>query len=839
MFVHLHSSPLVVRQTCASVNQPHNTSRPFGLSNDFQPIEILDVKEERRLLLQCLQECGKQVKWRSEVADVVSHGCRALHFSGHGVPGKVIFESASCEAHFLSQQELKTLLLAGDQSSPETAMRLVFVSACHSESVADAFVSAGVPHVVVVPKEDKVLDQKAMEFSKAFYTALLAGHSVLKSFEIGQVQADIVTVADRHNSHFKLLGNGDHATSHLFSDIPPGRYDDLTPPLPINECDAVAEVFVGRSIEVHAVYTALAEGARMASITGDAGMGKTEIALQSCQYATDRHLFEHIFFLRVRARPPAASLASYLLAQLAKTFGVDASDDVDSLCERIRDKLDGLKIADKRLSFLLVLDGCNLLFTPHTMRAQLPQFQAILSQLLRRVRSLSLLLTSTTRLGGGHGLDCGVGERVIPIERLPPWDAALLFTVRAPRRLQVHEMGGGLESFSRGKIMDALGGHPKIICAVAQLLESHDLERDQHEFLHYLIPSVIAGLDPTSKQHFAGDDYCPLLPLIGPTKMTRPEGSLHHVQKSNSSLDLHVATQPAPPPPPSVVGLRIDLPPPHPPSLVSSMSLAVEKTSAAGAGGMSTEQLQLYAIKRRVESVLPTADGRSIWAHAVVEYDKTTTHNGSRHSGSGFDPQQIHLVASLASIPFEFIGQQISRYFATKVRQAAVDRPLSKRCMDFLSSSNRIWGPYGHSPNAHRGMVDLPMFTAFWTWFAPLLDCITTSQLWGFKHPRLLHGFISKEACQNMLGACVAGTFVLRFSETRASCLVLVYVTATSRVEFVPIQYKPATAEFEIRLQDRPTAVAFKSLHELVLAVNVLKFIYPNTPKHEVFKPQR
>ncbi len=71
------------------------------------------------------------------------------------------------------------------------------------------------------------------------------------------------------------------------------------------------------------------------------------------------------------------------------------------------------------------------------------------------------------RLGGGIGLDCGVGERIIPIDRLPSMDAALLFTFRAPRRLQVHEMGGSLDAFTRTPILEALGGHPRTICAVS------------------------------------------------------------------------------------------------------------------------------------------------------------------------------------------------------------------------------------------------------------------------------------------------------------------------------------------------------------------------------------
>ncbi|KAG6970098.1 hypothetical protein JG687_00002820 [Phytophthora cactorum] len=326
IFAHLHSSPLVVRRRSGAnwrSLSPHADAN--GSSSGLEAVELIDVKAERRLLLETLRESGRRLAWHSEVADlhafrkVLSFGCRALHFSGHGVPGQVIFETRKGEAQFVSQQELQDLLLAGgaesrrprrkrdkkirnrqnrrqkntessDSSSesssssssssddatsglairshrvergwvalspppvhekPKIPLQLVFVSACHSESVAQAFVSAGVPHVVVVSKEEKVLDRKAMEFAKAFYTALFAGHSVAKSFQIGRVQADIA-----------VASNGNMG----------GRRGNGT----VNECDAVAEVFVGRSLEVHQVYKSLVEGARLVSITGERGVGKTE-----------------------------------------------------------------------------------------------------------------------------------------------------------------------------------------------------------------------------------------------------------------------------------------------------------------------------------------------------------------------------------------------------------------------------------------------------------------------------------------------------------------------------------------------------------------------------------
>lgn len=528
IFAHLHSSPLVVRRRqgsewrslSSSANLSSSTSTSTASSSTssissaaagLEAVEIIDVKEERKLLVRCVRESQRRIVWHSEVADlhtfrkVLSFGCRALHFSGHGVPGKVIFEDKKCEAQFISQQELKDLLLAGgtekfrpplahsvsgtsdnddeDEYSggsvtahevergwiavdqyprPQVPVKLVFVSACHSESVAEAFVSVGVPHVIVVSKEDKVLDKKAMEFSKAFYTALFAGHSVAKAFEIGQVQADISITSDAGNSKFKLLGSGDHGEM-LFRDVPKGTFIESSLPPPVNECDAVAEVFVGRSIEVHSVYKSLVEGARLVSITGERGIGKTEIALQCAQYATERHLFKHIFFSRFETEdltatgvPAADALGMQgsisLANKFSKSLGVKA-DDFDELANQVR-----IQCAEG--NYLLILDGCN------RKTRQDPRFRSIVSLLLRRVSTLSLLLTGDGKLGAMDG----VGEKIVAVDRLPPSDAALLFTLRAPRKIRAHEMGGStdLAVFGEHPVIRSLLGHPRTICAVRQ-----------------------------------------------------------------------------------------------------------------------------------------------------------------------------------------------------------------------------------------------------------------------------------------------------------------------------------------------------------------------------------
>ncbi|RLN54805.1 hypothetical protein BBJ29_008506 [Phytophthora kernoviae] len=533
IFAHLHSSPLVVRRRSGA--NWRSLSPHAGLNssaNGLEAVELIDVKEERRLLLQTLRESGRRLAWHSEVADlhafrkVLSFGCRALHFSGHGVPGQVIFETRKGEAQFVSQQELQDLLLAGGAESrrprrrrrrkrgskqgekgsdlsesssdlsssesssddaisglavrghrvekgwvslspppvhekPKVPLQLVFVSACHSESVAQAFVCAGVPHVVVVSKEEKVLDRKAMEFAKAFYTALFAGHSVGKSFQIGRVQADIAVTSNGEGggitggrSEFKLLGEGDHNDAP-FRDVSIGACVETDMggrrggKVTVNECDAVAEVFVGRSLEVHQVYKALVEGARLVSITGERGIGKSEVALQCAQYATERRIFSHIYYLRLDTgnegentggdacqHLPEPDLAA-LVNKFAKCLGLQAIS-LEELADQARQRCESENQGDGS-SFLLILDGCN------RPQRQNSRFRAIVAMLMRRVSPLALLLTGDGKFGAMDG----VGEKIIAVGPLPPADAALLFTLRAPRKIKAHEMGGStdLEAF--------------------------------------------------------------------------------------------------------------------------------------------------------------------------------------------------------------------------------------------------------------------------------------------------------------------------------------------------------------------------------------------------------
>ena len=65
-------------------------------------------------------------------------------------------------------------------------LQFVFVSACHSRRAGEAFIAAGVPHVVCIKVDSKILDRAARVFTRAFYLSLVVGDTLADAFSIGR-----------------------------------------------------------------------------------------------------------------------------------------------------------------------------------------------------------------------------------------------------------------------------------------------------------------------------------------------------------------------------------------------------------------------------------------------------------------------------------------------------------------------------------------------------------------------------------------------------------------------------------------------------------------------------
>ncbi|GMF26827.1 unnamed protein product [Phytophthora lilii] len=285
-----------------------------------------------------------------------------------------------------------------------------------------------------------------------------------------------------------------------------------------------------------------------------------------------------------------------------------------------------------------------------------------------------------------------------------------------------------------------------------------------------------------------------------------------------------------------------DRPPPNSHPLISSRS----EPSLSGpitAPTTSLQQLCLLKVADHVRPIIQSEGGSLVWARAVVINAALPDYpNRSNKAQDSYSSAVVRQLQELKDIPLDWVAPQVSCFFATKLKGDAAKRPLSTRSIDFLSKSSLIWGPGCAAPAQRGGAVSLRMFAAFWGWFRPLVDCILFSTLWPHTEPRLLHGFLSKGACVSMLERAPPGTFLLRFSETRVRCLVIAYVRDDQCVQFVPVAWLPERTGWFVALQGvgdaESNGVTFPTLQELILSVNVLKFLFPQTPKEKAFSSQ-
>jgi hypothetical protein len=146
-------------------------------------------------------------------SEVLSRGPQGLHFSGHGEKEALILETDDCIAQRLYQSELSGLL-----SKMKTKLKFVFVAACHSEQAKDVFLNAGAEHVIVIDKQEIIMDKAILTFTHTFYSRIWQpGATVCDAFE--QAVTDVRIANRSEEKKFKLETRDGHdcANCPIFS----------------------------------------------------------------------------------------------------------------------------------------------------------------------------------------------------------------------------------------------------------------------------------------------------------------------------------------------------------------------------------------------------------------------------------------------------------------------------------------------------------------------------------------------------------------------------------------------------------------------------------------------
>ncbi len=166
------------------------------LTEDLSPIENLSIQEEINAIALVLEDISHpiaveivvKVATSQTLQDVLSNRNKPLiiHFIGHGMRDRsntaLVLEDEAGIARSFSEEELAIAL--SNQKQPPC--QLALINACHSEKLAQAFVKAGVSHVIAVNAEDKILDVAARCFSRRLYQALFNQDSVVNSFLVSR-----------------------------------------------------------------------------------------------------------------------------------------------------------------------------------------------------------------------------------------------------------------------------------------------------------------------------------------------------------------------------------------------------------------------------------------------------------------------------------------------------------------------------------------------------------------------------------------------------------------------------------------------------------------------------
>jgi hypothetical protein len=221
-----------------------------------------------------------------------------VHFSGHGQDSALALEAPQIGlSDSLSVDELKNALtrvgVAGPNSSFSNRVALVFVSACHSEKSGQAFVDAGVRHVIAVQSDHRIKDDSARNFTVEFYRSLFAGDTVRHAFNSAllAMDSDDRTQADK----LKLLPADDSLHNEpLFRDgfhLDDGNLQtDRMPPCHVPRANGFS--IMSRQREMTALMNLMRSDKRMVAMHGAPRIGKSSL-LQACAHYLLPRLPDH------------------------------------------------------------------------------------------------------------------------------------------------------------------------------------------------------------------------------------------------------------------------------------------------------------------------------------------------------------------------------------------------------------------------------------------------------------------------------------------------------------------------------------------------------------------
>lgn len=168
-------------------------ANPVDQTNLKLDVEARELKQQLGLVREAKVEITVVHAWAVKTdqvqTEILNSKPDVLHFSGHGGPGLLVFETATGETVTVSGETLAELV------SLTPSIRCVVLNSCFSDSVARLVA----PHVdAVIGCDVSIGDEAASQFSRAFYRALAHGESVENAFKLAK--NDLVWNGSKHEA---------------------------------------------------------------------------------------------------------------------------------------------------------------------------------------------------------------------------------------------------------------------------------------------------------------------------------------------------------------------------------------------------------------------------------------------------------------------------------------------------------------------------------------------------------------------------------------------------------------------------------------------------------------
>ena len=467
------------------------------------PIPPLDFDGERNLLFAALTKCNRALRvftshaTTGQLLRLLMVGCRVLHYSGHGMATGLAFESDAGDMQKVDAATLHQMMSAGAGQSGSDGVQVAFVSACHSEGTALAFIQAGVRHVIAVRSDQQIHDQAAQKFLSMFYLGLTVGKTVREAFDYAKVSvlASPVNGAVEDKKFLLLPLDGDHDVA-IFggSDISAGLWVDCSEEETPNNLQGLPDSFIARNAEMQEVVSKLVKKKRkLVTLTGGVGVGKTALAIAAATYICKRHLFHGVFHIdlsQLLTRPSAtlATLCSEAMS-LATIINNNAAFVAFMRAERRNDSL------------LFLFDEAELSFAYDAASQRC--LSSFLAQLLSASTQSRALLTSLDPLGALGNQQ----ESLLPVHPLSPNDSLKLFFNLKPREIEYSEFGcmtgdsrDAARILSRHPVLVALEGVPRRIWRVEEMLGAGGMRMHEPRLMEAIQRMVEEEKEETAKR---------------------------------------------------------------------------------------------------------------------------------------------------------------------------------------------------------------------------------------------------------------------------------------------------------------------------------------------------